>query len=97
MFDEDQMDLFNGNFNALDTLASEKAYAASLVGNSTFSMGMNGKVAAELSALTGTLCLACLANNDLTSMSLLTTIQLNAKTPTSAVAIVFGCTTSFDV
>jgi hypothetical protein len=91
------MDLFNSNFDTLNAFARKEANAASLVSNRTFSVGMNSKVAAQLCAFTSALSLTCLTNNYLSGVGLLATIELNAKAPTGAVAIILGCTTGFDV
>ena len=78
--------IYHGNFNALDAFTSEEANAASSVLNDTFAVSVDSEVAAELCALTSTLGQTNLANDNVTSTSLLTTVQFNTKSLTWRVA-----------
>ena len=89
--------LFYCDFGAADGLAGEQADLADLELDHTVMCGVDREVAAEEGALTRTLGLASLADDDLAGFDLLATKNLNAEALAGTVAVVFTGTTSFDV
>ena len=89
--------LLYGNFGTAYGFASKAANLAGLVSDYAITVSVDGVVAANACTNAGALGCANLANDNLTGLNFLTTVDLNAETLTGTVAGIFGCTTCFNV